>query len=75
MRSADTSPEAEDRQFEIQGRLGGAGRFELAYKMSNLMRNVSLSRIRSEHPDYSQEEVVRAYVRDVLLLEIPARKT
>lgn len=73
MRPSDTSRAAFDKQFEIHGNLGGGGRVELALRMSDLMRGLTLSSIRNSHPDWSQAEIIRAYAKDVLRVEVAFR--
>ena len=74
MRPNDTSRAACEKQFEIHGRMGGAGRLELALGMSDMMREISLAGIRNAHPDWSQPEIMRAYAKDVLRIELPPRR-
>jgi hypothetical protein len=73
MRPQDTSRAAFDKQFEIHGAMGGGGRVQLALGLSDMMRELSLEGIRNAHPDWSRAEIVRAYAKDVLRIEIPTR--
>ena len=49
----DTSPEAEQVQLEIFRKMTGERRLKLALEMSDFARELSLSRIRAEHPEWS----------------------
>jgi hypothetical protein len=60
---SDTSPEAAEVQHEIFRRMTGERRLQLALELSDFARELSLSRIRSEHPDWSEWEVKRELLR------------
>jgi hypothetical protein len=60
---SDTSPEAVEVQHEIFRRITGERRLRLALELSDFARELSLSRIRSEHPDWSAWEVKRELLR------------
>ena len=59
----DTSPDAERVQLDVFRRMTGEQRLKLALEMSNFARELSLSRIRAEHPDWSDWEVKRELLR------------
>jgi hypothetical protein len=59
----DTSPEAAALQVEIYRRMSGEQRLKLAFEMSDLARELTLSRLRSEHPDWSDWELKRELLR------------
>ena len=59
----DTSPDAERIQLEILGRMSEGQRLRLALEMSQATREMVLSRIRSEHPDWTDWEVKRELLR------------
>jgi hypothetical protein len=63
MAISDTSPEAAEVQLEIFRRMTGEQRLKLALEMSDFARGVSMSRIREEHPDWSDWEVKRELLR------------
>ena len=65
MRPMDTSPEAFAVHNETLSRLGGAERFRMAWELSELLRGHVFGRIRKQHPDYSQKQIVDAYLREV----------
>jgi hypothetical protein len=59
----DTSPDAERVQLEVFRRMTGEQRLKLALEMSDFARELSLSRIRAEHPEWSDWEVKRELLR------------
>ncbi len=59
----DTSQEAERVQLEVFRRMTGEQRLKLALQMSDFARELSLSRIRAEHPQWSDWEVKRELLR------------
>ena len=60
---SDTSPEAAAIQTEIYRRMSGAERVALAWEMSLFARELALSRLRAEHPDWSEWELKREILR------------
>jgi len=60
---ADTTPEAWAAQLEMLRRLGGPRRSAAAFRLTALARAAARSGIRARHPDYSDEEVRRAFCR------------
>lgn len=67
----DTSSEAADIQAEIYRQMGPEKRFELAWEMSLIAREFSLARIRGEHPDFNESEVMKTYVNELLASSRP----
>jgi hypothetical protein len=63
MSISDTSPEAAEVQLNVFRAMTGEQRLKLALEMSDFAREISLSRIRSEHPDWSDWEVKRELLR------------
>jgi len=59
----DTTPDIEARQVEVWRRIGGEERVRLGFEMSQMVRNLTKTRIRKEHPDWSERQVVREAVR------------
>lgn len=53
---SDTSPEAAAIQAEIHRRMTGTQRLDLAIEMSMFARDLALTRLRREHPDWSEWE-------------------
>jgi hypothetical protein len=60
---SDTSPEAAEVQAGIYRRMTGAERLGLALEMSMTARELTLSRLRAEHPDWSDRELKRELLR------------
>lgn len=63
MSISDTTPEAAEVQFDVFRRMTGEQRLKLALEMSDFAREVSLSRIRFEHPEWSEWEARRELLR------------
>ena len=63
---ADTTPDAARVHLEIIRRLSPERRLELAFEMSNNLREVAVSGVRSRHPEYSDEQVRFAVARLML---------
>jgi hypothetical protein len=61
--SSDTSREAAEVQLEAWRRLGPEARVALAAQLSDEIREVSLAGIRHRHPDYTDDEALRALLR------------
>ena len=73
MSFSDTSPEAAEVQLNVFRRMSGEQRLNLALEMSDFARGLSLSRIRSEHPEWSEWEIRRELLRlDFLPRPLPA---
>jgi hypothetical protein len=60
---SDTSPEAQAIQDEIHRRMTGGERLKLAFEMSEMARNLALSRLRKEHPEWTEWELKRELLR------------
>ena len=63
----DTSPVAAELQIDVQRRLGGAGRLRLALEMSDLARELTRTRLRTAHPDWSERRLSLELARYALL--------
>lgn len=63
MTARDTSPEAEEVQLAIFRRMTGEQRLKIAMEMSEFAREVSLSRIRAEHPDWTEWQARKELLR------------
>jgi hypothetical protein len=69
----DTSPDAEQVQLGVFRKMTGEQRLKLALEMSDFARELSLSRIRAEHPEWSDWEVKRELLRlDFLPTALPS---
>lgn len=60
LRPADTSLAAERAQRMVFARMGGTGRLNAAFEMSDEMRATLESGIRARHPELGHEAVARA---------------
>ncbi|HSU16130.1 MAG TPA: hypothetical protein VLK66_18620 [Longimicrobium sp.] len=69
MRHSDTSPEVHRLQIERLRKMTGEERIRIAFKLSNFMRRSAASRIRTEHPDWTERQVKRELVRVSFLPE------
>jgi hypothetical protein len=59
----DTSPEADALQLEGYRRMGGAGRAQVMFRLSELARRTTEAGIRRRHPGYDATQVRRALAR------------
>jgi hypothetical protein len=59
-RPADTSIDAEDRQFEALRAMTPAARLRLADAMSSEVGFLARAGVRARHPEYSSEEIETA---------------
>jgi hypothetical protein len=59
----DTTPDAHRLQGEIYARMGGTQRVAVAFDLTETVRRLAESGIRHRHPDYSDEQVFRAFAR------------
>jgi hypothetical protein len=69
MRQLDTSPEAARVQIEILRNMTGEQRLKIVFKLTDFMRRMALSRIRSEHPEWTAWQVKRELLRIAFLPE------
>jgi hypothetical protein len=53
--------------------LGASGRSRIAVEISDAVRETSLAAIRRRHPDYSDAEVSRLFVKVVYGIDLPAK--
>lgn len=59
----DTTPEARAKQLEIIRAMSGEQRMTLAYEMSMFTRELAKAGIRSKHPDWSDAQIDREWLR------------
>lgn len=59
----DTSPTASALQTRIHRGLTGTTRLQIAMEMSLAAREMSLARLRCQHPEWSDSELKRELVR------------
>lgn len=64
---SDTSREAAALQASIQRRLTGPERLRIALDMSQFARELALSRLRLQHPDWSEVDLKRELLRYAFL--------
>ena len=62
-RALDTSEAAATIQTAILGRMSGAERLQLAIDMSLTARALARTRLRHDHPEWSEHEIDRALRR------------
>jgi len=67
MSLSDTSAEAAAIQTEIYRRMSGEQRLKVAFELSDFLRRMAMSRIRSEHPEWSDWQVKRELLRITFL--------
>ena len=61
--SLDTSEQADAVQLEAYRRIGGVGRVAIAFRLSALVREITVAGILRRHPDYSSRQAARAFQR------------
>lgn len=62
MEVSDTPPEIAALQLEAQRRLAPVDRLRIALEMSELVRELAMTRIRGDHPDWSDTVVRRHFL-------------
>jgi hypothetical protein len=60
---SDTSPDAEAFQIELFRRMTGEERIKRALRLTDFMRRATVSRIREEHPEWTEWEIKRELLR------------
>ena len=63
----DTSQAAQTLQVSIHRRLTGAQRLQLALDMSELARELCLTRLRRSHPEWTDRDLKRELLRYTFL--------
>jgi hypothetical protein len=69
MSHTDTHPDAARVQREIIRNMTGEQRVKIVFQMSNFMRSMAISRIRAEHPDWTEWQIKRELLRLAFLPE------
>ena len=59
----DTTAAAQAAQLEINRSMSGEQRLLLAFEMSMFARELSCQRIRGEHPEWTEAQIVRELLR------------
>jgi hypothetical protein len=63
MPPSDTSPAAKKRQMEIEAAMSGEERILQMLEASLLVREFAKSKIRTDHPEWSETQVARELLR------------
>jgi hypothetical protein len=61
--AADTSPDADVVQLEAYRRMGGGGRAQVMFRLSEMARGTAEAGIRKRHPEYDHSQVMLALAR------------
>jgi hypothetical protein len=59
----DTTPAAQAIQLQVQRAMSGEQRLLMAFEMSMFARELASERIRREHPEWPETQVVRELIR------------
>jgi hypothetical protein len=62
---SDTSPAAAARHLELYRQIGTARRTQIAADLSDAVRATAIAGIRRRHPDYSDGDVARVFLKAV----------
>ena len=65
LRPLDTTADAWSVQRSALGKMGPDGRVRAALEMSDVVRRVHLSGIRSRHPDATEREAIARFIAKV----------
>lgn len=65
----DTTPEAKKAYYEMIAGKTPAQRALLTQALSKRVRLTSMSGIRRQHPEYSEDDVKKAYLRRIMTVE------
>lgn len=63
---SDTTVEAAKRQLEIMRELGPQKRIEMAFDMSNSLRDIVEAGVKLRHPDYNEQKTKQEVLRLML---------
>jgi hypothetical protein len=66
---SDTSPAAKKLQMQIESAMTGEERLLEAFDLSMFARELAKTKIRGDHPDWSESEVTREVLRLAFLPE------
>ncbi len=61
--AADTSPAADAIQVAAYRRMGGLGRAQVMFRLTDATRRTAMAGIRKRHPDYDDKQVLLALAR------------
>jgi len=65
MAVTDTTPHAAEVQLKLYQQVGPSRRATIAAELSDAVRETSLAGLRRRHPEYSDDELARAFLRFV----------
>ena len=65
VRSLDTSSDAARRQSEVFRRMSGAERVDVACRMSEAARALTVAGIRHRHPEWTDDQIHHALVQQL----------
>jgi len=74
MSALDTSPAAAAAHFKLYQQIGPARRAQIAAELSDAVRMTAIAGIRRRHPDYSERDVARLFVKIVYGIELNLKK-
>jgi hypothetical protein len=66
IRNADPSKDSALKQTEVLRNMGLSGRAEMTFQLCDNLRQITKAGIRHRHPDYTGQQVTRAYLRLIL---------
>jgi hypothetical protein len=66
IRNTDTSKDSALKQTEVLRNMGLSGRAEMTFQLCDNLRQITKAGIRHRHPDYTEQQVTRAYLSLIL---------
>ena len=61
--AADTSPEADAIQVAAYRRMGGLGRAQVMFRLTDTTRRTAMAGVRNRHPNYDDRQLLLALAR------------
>jgi hypothetical protein len=59
----DTTLDAEKIQIDVLKKIGAEGRLKMTLELSDNIRNITMSGIRTRHPEYSEDMIMKALIK------------
>jgi len=59
----DTTSDAAKVQIAVLKKIGAEGRLEMTLELSDNIRDITMSGIRTRHPEYSEDTVMKALIK------------
>ena len=59
----DTTLDAEKVQIAVLKKIGAEGRLKMTLELSDNIRDITMSGIRTRHPEYSEDMVMKALIK------------